>query len=108
MEICAVEPETKSSKLIILSLYRAPTRNFKESAALKHLYKLTAELLICGDIKMDYLIESNRNKQLATLLTTYTMLYTVNFATRIQNISSTAIDNIIVDDSNKFCLLYLP
>ena len=47
---------------------------------------------------MNYLIESNQNKQLATLLTTYTMLRTVNFATRIQNNSSTAIDNIVVDD----------
>ena len=51
---------------------------------------------------MDYLIENNLNKQLATLLTTYTMLHTVNFTTRIQNNSSTAIDNIAVDDRNKF------
>jgi len=38
-------------------------------------------------------------KQLASLLATYTLLHTVNFATRIQNKSSTDIDNIFVDDS---------
>jgi len=47
---------------------------------------------------MDYLFESNQNKQLATFLTMYSMLHTVNFATRIQNNSSTAIYNIVVDD----------
>jgi len=30
MEICDTEPETKSSPLIILSLYRAPTGDFKQ------------------------------------------------------------------------------
>jgi hypothetical protein len=51
------------------------------------------------DINTDYLIESNRKKQLASLLTTYNLSDTVNFATRIQNNSSTAIDNIFVDNS---------
>jgi hypothetical protein len=97
LEICAVELETKSSKLIILTLYRAPTGNCNQfiknlDDALKHLYILTAEFLISGDIKMDYLIESNQKIQLATLLTMYTMLHAVNFAARIQNNSSTAID----------------
>jgi hypothetical protein len=106
LEIYAVELETKSSKLIVLSLYRAPTGNFNQVIKnvdddLKHLYKLVAEaeLLICGDIKTDYLIESNRKRQLASLLAIYTLLHTVNFATRIQNNSSTVIDNIFVDDS---------
>ena len=44
-------------------------------------------------------IESNRKKQLASLLTTYSLSNTINFATRIQNISNTAIDNIFIDNS---------
>jgi hypothetical protein len=63
MEICAVELETKSSKLIILSLYRAPTGYFNQlikylDDALKHLYTPKVELLICADINTDYIIES--------------------------------------------------
>ena len=64
MEICAVELETESSKLIILSLHRAPSGDFDQfiknlDDALKCLYKPKEELLICGDINTDYLIESN-------------------------------------------------
>jgi hypothetical protein len=51
------------------------------------------------ETKTDYLIESNRKRQLSPLLATYTLLHTVNFATRIQNNACTAIDNIFVDDS---------
>jgi hypothetical protein len=66
---------------------------------LKHLCKPKSELLICGYINTDYLIESNWKKQLASLLTMYNLSHTVNFATRAQNESSTAIDNIFVDNS---------
>jgi len=63
LEICAVELETKSSTLIILSLYRAPTGDFNQfiknlGDVLKHLYKPKAKFLICGDIHTNYLVES--------------------------------------------------
>jgi len=45
---------------------------------LKCLYKPKAELLICGDINTDYLIENNWNKKLASLFTTFNLLHTVN------------------------------
>ena len=48
---------------------------------------------------MDYLLESNRKKQLSSLLATYNLFYTVNFATGLQNKSSTAKDNIFLDDN---------
>jgi hypothetical protein len=66
---------------------------------LKLLYKPKAEFLTCGDINTDYLVESNRKKQLASLLTTCNLSHIVNFTTRIQNDSSTAIDNTFVDNS---------
>jgi hypothetical protein len=63
-KICAMQLEIKSSKLIILSLYSPPTGDFNQFImnpydALKYLYKLRADFSICGDIKTDYLIESN-------------------------------------------------
>jgi hypothetical protein len=80
-----------------------PTRDFKQliknvDDTLKHLYKPKVEFLICGDINTDYLIESNQQTQLASLLTTYNLSETVNFVTKIQNNSSTSIDNIFVDE----------
>jgi len=63
LEICAVELQTKSSKLIILSSYRVPTGDFNEfiknlDGALKYLYKPKVELLIFEDINTDYLIKN--------------------------------------------------
>jgi exonuclease III len=64
LEICAVELETEASKLIILSLYTAPTGDFNWyiqnlDDTLKYLHKSKAEFLICGDINTNYLIQSN-------------------------------------------------
>jgi len=63
LEICAVELQTKSPKLIILSSYRVSTGDFHQfiknlDDALKYLYKPKVELLIFGDINTDYLIEN--------------------------------------------------
>jgi hypothetical protein len=66
---------------------------------LKYPYKPKAEFLVCGDINTNYLTESNRKNQLSSLLTTYNLSHTVNFATRIQNKSYTAIANVFVDNS---------
>jgi hypothetical protein len=65
MEICAIELETKSSKLIILSLYRVLTGDFNQfvknlNDALKRMHKPKMEFLIYGDINADYLIEGNQ------------------------------------------------
>ena len=65
LEVCAVELETKSSTLIILSSYRVHMGDFNQFMknlydTLKHMYKFEAEFLICGDITRDYLTESNK------------------------------------------------
>jgi hypothetical protein len=104
LEICTFELETEALKLIVFSLYTAPTGDFNKlienlDDILKYLNKPKAEFLICGNINTDYLIESNWKKQLSSLLTPYNLSHTVDFATRIQNKSSTAIYNIFVDNS---------
>ena len=85
-------------------IYRAPTGNYNQflkklDDTLKYLYEPKAEFLLYGDINTDYLHDSNWKKYLSSLLTTYNLSHTVDFATRIQNKSSTAIDNIFMDNS---------
>jgi hypothetical protein len=53
--------------------------------------------LICGDINIDYLNECNQKTTNKLIIRNIQFDHTVNFATRIQNNSSTAIDNIFVD-----------
>jgi hypothetical protein len=65
LEIFAIELQIKSTKLITLNLYRAPTRDFNQfiknlDDAMKHLYKPKLEFLICADMNTDYLIGEKR------------------------------------------------
>ena len=55
------------------------------------------ELLICGDINVDYLTNCYQKQQLSLLLGTYSMFHMVNFPTRFQNNHALATDNIFLD-----------
>ena len=57
----------------------------------------TTNLIICGDINIDYLKTSNYKFQLDCLLASYNLSSLVDFPTRITGNTSTAIDNIFID-----------
>jgi hypothetical protein len=104
LEICAIQLAIKSANLIILSMYRAASGDINEflkrlDAILKYLYSPISEFIICGDINVNCLKENNHKQQINSLLKSYTLSHTVNFATRVQNSSSTAIDNIFIDSA---------
>jgi hypothetical protein len=85
-------------------VYRAPSGNFthflhKLDMILKSSYCSKIEFIICRDINVDYLSDNNRKNQLNSLLISYKLFSTVNFPTRIQNNSCSAIDNIFIDYS---------
>jgi exonuclease III len=89
-EICAIQLVTKTSDLIILSLYRAPSGDVSEflrrlDANLKYLYNPKSEFINCGDININYSSENNQKKQVNSLLKTYNLSLTVNFVIKIQN-----------------------
>jgi len=91
----------KSSELIILSLYKAPTRDFNQfikdlNNAVKHQYTPTADLLICGDIK-HRLSQWKKKKTPSLTINNINLSHTLNCGTRIQTNSCTAIDNTHVD-----------
>jgi hypothetical protein len=61
-------------------------------------YKVELKLSICGDVNTDYVTDNERKKQLDAVLLSYNLTATVHFSTRVQNQSSTAIDNIFIDN----------
>jgi exonuclease III len=69
----------------------------KLDTLLSKLYNPTLEYIIFGDINIDYLVNSDRKKQLETLLQTYNLTSRVYFPTRSQKNSATIIDNIFID-----------
>jgi hypothetical protein len=98
IEICAIKLNLYQTNIVIIVIYRSPSGNYgyflrKLELFLESLYTLNIELIICGDINVDYLHNHNRKQQLDMLLATYNLASIVNFPTRNVNGSSTAIDN---------------
>jgi hypothetical protein len=103
-EVCAIKIHLDMKSVCIIAIYRAPSRNFylflsKLDVVLKNLYTATLEYIVCGDINIDYLIDSDRKSRLDALLKTYNLTSVVNFPTHIQKNSVTAIDNTFIDTS---------
>jgi exonuclease III len=103
-EVCAIKIHFNTKSECIIAIYRAPSGNFdlfitKLDTILRKLYTATSEYIVCGDINIDYLVDSDRKRQLGALLKTYTLTIVVNFPTRTQKTSTTAIDNIFIDIS---------
>jgi len=53
-------------------------------------------IIICGGMNIIRLMESKKKNQLDSLLLLYNLTNIINFPTRIQNTSATAIDNIFI------------
>jgi hypothetical protein len=73
IKCCAVQLDTKLSKLCFLAIYRAPTDDFetflnKLDSIMNYLYKPKTEFVICGDIDIGYLCASYRKQCLNSLL----------------------------------------
>jgi hypothetical protein len=62
------------------------------------LYSREIDFVICGDINVNYPIDSNK-KNLDSLLSSYDLCSTVNFPTRVRSNSGSVIDNIFIDNS---------
>ena len=113
IEICMLNFNSTSSKLYIMVVYRAPTGDFnlflnKLDDSIKSIYKTNLNFILCGDINIDYLTENNRKKQLDSMLQTYNLTAIVHFPTRLQDRSSTIIDNIFIDTSKMSTYTVLP
>jgi exonuclease III len=105
IEACAIQLNIYSKKFYILTIYRSPSGNIATfmtylELILKLLYNPKIDLIVCGDININYLENSNKVKQLNALIQTYNLIHTVSFPTRISKSSSTAID--IFLDTSKY------
>jgi hypothetical protein len=60
-------------------------------------YNPKNDLIICGNMNVNYLEESSRVKQLNALLKTFNLVNVVTFPTRINGHSSMSINNVFID-----------
>jgi exonuclease III len=104
IEICVVKLIINSLNMNIIAIYRAPSGNFTYFLqnlhnVLQSLYSPFSHIIICGDLNINYLVENEQKKQLKNLLLMYDLIGIVNFPTRINNTSASAIDSIFIDIS---------
>ena len=88
-------------KICIITVYRSPNGNFQYfikglDNIINKIHKPGVQLIICGDININYLSESKEKHEL-NILSTYNLISVINFPTRIKNNSSSLIDNIFLD-----------
>jgi len=86
------------------NIYGAPSGNltafYSNLTMILHLlYTPTLQIIICGDINVNCLMESGKKNQLDNLLLSCNLTSIINFPLRVQNTSDTAIDNIFNDIS---------
>ena len=105
--ISAVKLKINKKNVIIFCTYRAPSGEFdyflnKLDYILNSLHTYNTEYIICGDININYLRDDNKKNQLNYMLSTYNMISTVYFPTRISHNSAALIDNISVDNRSHY------
>jgi hypothetical protein len=99
--VCALKLEA-TINIYIMAVYKAPSGTLISflnglDNIINLLYKIESKFIICGDINIDYLTNNDKRKQLDAMLQTYNLSSIIHFPTRIQNQSSTIIDNIFID-----------
>jgi exonuclease III len=104
IEICAIKFTYCESKICIITLYRSPTGKFDSflcnlEGVLQVLCDPSTDIIICGDINVDYRVENERKKHLNNLLHSFNLISIITFPTRVHNKSITTIDNIFIDPS---------
>jgi exonuclease III len=67
LEVCAIKLNLNSTRICIITTYRAPSGNFnffinKLDTILRNLYNPALEFIICGDINIDYLKNTDKKK----------------------------------------------
>jgi hypothetical protein len=105
LEICAVKINLPKIKIVIITIYRSSTGNYKYFLRKSDSFLNLSYTKKNGIYHMwgyKYLYCHNRRQQ--TLLALYNLKSTVNLPTRIVSGSSTAIDNIFSDLSRNFSI----
>jgi len=104
IEACAIQLDSTFDKLCILTIYRSPKGDFTNflirlDLTLQKLYNNKHNIVICGDVNVNYLIDNNRRRQLDAVLHTYNLTGIVEFHTRFGLNSQTAIDSVFINTS---------
>ena len=100
-ESCAIRVDSAFNKLCILTIYRYPRGNFTHflnrlDLILQKFYNNNFNIIICGDVNVNYPIGNNRRSQLDSVLHSYNLAGIVKFPSTFGLNCHTAIDNVFI------------
>jgi hypothetical protein len=101
-EVCATKLCFKSNIYCTISIYgsrlgKLPYFINTSDLVLNKPHSISTNIILCGDININYLVKGNDRIQLDSLLATYSLYNTVNFPTRVGSKSCTATDSLFLD-----------
>jgi endonuclease/exonuclease/phosphatase (EEP) superfamily protein YafD len=101
IEACAIRLHLPAYEIRIIAIHRAPSSNLQQS--LQNLDELLymvsdhkEDIIICGDININYFRDSYHKQQLDSLLASHRLNSVIHFPTRFQNNSYSSIDHILI------------
>lgn len=105
-EICALKIPLSATCLLLLCVYRSPSGDFSYfleqlESVLNKLYKISTNIILCGDFNVNFFDLTPRVSSLELLLICFGLVGTVKFHTRSIQDSHSVIDNIFLD-MNRF------
>ena len=94
--------EIANTKYVVVVVYRPPGGNFNEfldvcAEVCESLHRREKNIVICGDINIDYLSNTNQRNDLVNLLASYNLEMTVEGSTRKTETTETCIDWIVTN-----------
>jgi hypothetical protein len=101
IEVCAIHPKSAHDKLCILAIYRPPWGNFNTflmnlDTIFHTFFNLNFNFVICGDVNVNYHIESYKKTKLYEILQSFNLSSIVKFPNRISSNTSSTIDNFLL------------
>jgi exonuclease III len=103
LEICAIKLNISSKNFIVCCVYRSSSGNVNQflkqlEGTLKGLYQPSVTSVICGDLNINFLVESLAKQKLETIMKTFNLSQVANFPTRIFNNKGMLIYSIFLDN----------
>ena len=113
IKISVVKLQTKSTNLIICCIYRAPSGNTNQYLELldntwKHLHHSSVELLLCGNMNVNYVIEKKNELKLNMIMNAYNLEQIVDIPTRVYINKGTPTDDTFLDRAQHNRILVYP
>ena len=89
-EVCTILLELSYTKILVITVYKLPASDFQLflkilEVIIKKFFQSNLKLIICRDINVNYLIDTDRKRQLNSILNSYNLFSTIHFPTSNQN-----------------------